>query len=81
MSHEMSHEMSHTMKGMNSAFSINLSMNRNGSGTGWLPDAAPMNGYMFHTPKWMFMARYNHQDFSNRGSRGDKKQTHRIGSC
>src|SRR5207244_1960143 len=33
-------------------------------------------GYMFHTPKWMYMLhsnlflRYNNQDFSNKGSRG-----------
>jgi hypothetical protein len=64
---------------MSNAYSLNLPMNRNGSGTGWLPDASPMYGYMFHTPKWMYMLhgnlffRYNHQDFSNKGSRGGKE--------
>jgi len=64
---------------MSHAFSRNLPMNRNGSGTGWLPDASPMYGYMYHTPKWMYMLhgnaflRYNNQDFSNKGSRGDSE--------
>lgn len=62
---------------MSHAFSLHLPMNRNGSGTGWLPDASPMFGYMFHSPKWMFMLhgnvflRYTNQDFTNKGSRGD----------
>jgi hypothetical protein len=61
------------------AYSLNLPMNRNGSGTGWLPDASPMYGYMFHTSRWMYMlhynlfGRYNNQDFTNKGSRGDSK--------
>ncbi len=61
---------------MSHAFSRNLPMNRNGSGTGWLPDASPMYGYMIHTPKWMYMLhgnvfiRYNNQDLTNQGSRG-----------
>ena len=65
--------------GMSHAYSLNLPMGRNGSGTGWLPDASPMYGYMFHTPKWMYMLhynlflRYNNQDFTNNGSRGDSK--------
>ena len=74
-----------SMKGMNHhmsmshVYSLNLPMNRNGSGTGWLPDASPMYGYMFHTPKWMYMLhgnlflRYNNQDFTNKGTRGDTK--------
>jgi hypothetical protein len=68
-----------TMGGMNHAFSLNLPMNRNGSGTGWLPDASPMYGYMFHKKKWMYMLhgnlflRYNSQDFTNKGSRGASK--------
>ncbi|CAN5630953.1 hypothetical protein BH23BAC1_BH23BAC1_42370 [soil metagenome] len=37
------------------SFSLNLPMNRNGSGTGWLPDASPMYGYMMHTDNWMYM--------------------------
>jgi hypothetical protein len=38
-----------------------------------------MFGYMFHSPKWMFMLhgnaflRYNNQDFSNKGTRGNEK--------
>jgi hypothetical protein len=54
-------------------------MNRNGSGTGSLPDVSPMYGYMVHTNKWMYMfhgsvfIRYNNQDIGNKGSRGDSK--------
>jgi len=67
------------MPPMSHAFSLNLPMNRNGSGTGWLPDASPMYGYMVHSKKWMYMfhgnifIRYNNQDISNKGSRGDYK--------
>lgn len=62
---------------MSHAFSLHLPMNRNGSGTGWLPDASPMYGKMFHSKNWMYMIhgnaflRYNNQDFTNEGSRGD----------
>lgn len=61
---------------MSHAFSLHLPMSRNASGTGWLPDASPMYGAMFHSGKWMYMAhgnlfvRYNNQDFASRGSRG-----------
>ena len=64
---------------MSHAYSLNLPMNRNGSGTGWLPDASPMYGYMVHAKKWMFMfhgnifVRYNHQDIGDKGTRGDRK--------
>lgn len=64
---------------MSHAFSLNLPMNRNGSGTGWLPDASPMYGYMMHGKKWMYMfhgnvfIRYNNQDITNKGTRGDTK--------
>lgn len=64
---------------MSHAFSRNLPMNRNGSGTAWLPDDAPMYGYMFHTKKWMYMLhgnlflRYNNQDIARSGSRGAHK--------
>ena len=64
---------------MSHIYSLNLPMGRNGSGTGWLPDASPMYGYMFHTPNWMYMLhgnlflRYNNQDFTRKGSRGGKK--------
>lgn len=56
--------------------SRNLPMNRNGSGTGWNPDNAPMYMYMNHAGPWMFMVhgnvyvRYNHQDITGKGSRG-----------
>jgi hypothetical protein len=64
---------------MSHAFSLNLPMNRNGSGTGWLPDASPMYGYMIHSRKWMYMVhgsvfpRYNNQNFNNDSKRGDSR--------
>jgi len=67
------------MPPMSHSFSLNLPMNRNGSGTGWLPDASPMYGYMVHSKKWMYMfhgnifIRYNNQDIGNKGTRGDSK--------
>jgi hypothetical protein len=70
--------MHHSMN-MSHVYSLNLPMTRNGSGTGWLPDASPMYGYMFHTPHWMYMLhgnlflRYNSQDLTNKGSRGASK--------
>lgn len=71
----------HSGHNMSHLFSRNLPMNRNGSGTGWLPDNAPMNGYMFmpEGSKWMYMVhgnvfmRYNKQDLLDKGSRGDSK--------
>ena len=48
-------------------------------GTGWLPDEAPMYGYMKHKGDWMYMLhgnlfiRYNKQDLLDKGSRGDAK--------
>ncbi len=64
---------------MTHAFSRHLPMTRNGSGTAWLPDASPMYGYMHHHPNWMFMLhgnlflRYNHQDITNKGTRGGEQ--------
>jgi hypothetical protein len=64
---------------MTHAFSLQLPMSRNGSGTGWLPDASPMYGYMVHDKKWMYMfhgnvfIRYTNQDITDRGTRGDSK--------
>ncbi len=64
---------------MTSAYSLKLPMNRNGSGTGWLTDKSPIYGYMLHSKKWMFMGhgniflRYNSQDITNRGTRGNSK--------
>jgi len=68
-----------SMDNMRHAFSLNLPMSRNGSGTGLLPYASPMYGVMYHSKKWMYMLhgnfflRYNNQDFTNEGSRGDDK--------
>jgi hypothetical protein len=76
---EMPMKGSSEMDMMSDAFSLNLPMERHGSGTGWLPDVSPMNGYMFHSAKWMYMLhgnlflRYNNQDFSDKGSRGSDK--------
>lgn len=65
--------------GMTHAFSLNLPMTRDGSGTGWVPDASPMYGYMVHSNGWMFMfhgdifPRYNKQDIFNKGYRRGEK--------
>lgn len=75
---EHQHHKGHEMN-MSHAYSLSLVMNRNGSGTGWLPDNSPMYGYMQHSGKWMYMVhgnlflRYNNQDIAREGSRGDAK--------
>ncbi|MDB5231582.1 MAG: hypothetical protein JWN76_2387 [Chitinophagaceae bacterium] len=67
------------MGSMSHAYSLNLPMNRNGSGTGWLPDESPMYGHMIHSKKWMYMLhgsvwlRYNDQDYNHKGARGDSR--------
>jgi hypothetical protein len=68
MQHE--HPMTH-------AFSLSLPMNRNGSGTSWLPDQTPM--YMYMTGKkamWMFhgniFLRYTNTNIFNKGIGGNK---------
>ncbi|RYZ36966.1 MAG: hypothetical protein EOP49_32135, partial [Sphingobacteriales bacterium] len=48
-----------TVTPMSHAYSLNLPMSRNGSGTSWLPDAAPMYGLMLHSKKWMYMLHGN----------------------
>ena len=71
--------MSMPMNNMSHSFSRNLPMGRNGSGTGWSPDAAPMYGQMYSSKKWSYMLhynlfiRYNKQDISNKGSRGNEQ--------
>lgn len=61
---------------MSSQYSIDLPMNRDGSGTSWLPDESPMYAWMKHSNGWMSMlhfnqfVRYNVQDVFNSGSRG-----------
>jgi hypothetical protein len=52
MNKDMNNEMKNDMN-MSHSYSLSLPMNRNGSGTGWLPDESPMNGYMLHSNKWM----------------------------
>jgi|GEM_PF-152979 len=88
MHHDMNNMQSHDMNNMSGmdmpmgnmshAYSLNLPMSRNGSGTGWSPDASPMYGHMYHSKNWMYMLhynlfiRYNNQDISNKGTRGDE---------
>jgi hypothetical protein len=72
---DMQHDTSKQMM-MTSQFSLDLPMNRDGSGTSWVPDETPLYAYMVHGKKWMsmvhgsFFARYNKQDLFNKGSRG-----------
>ncbi|PQA59328.1 hypothetical protein [Siphonobacter curvatus] len=69
--HGRMHE--HTMTHL---YSLSLPMNRNGSGTGWQPDATPLYAWMAHRSKWMYMVhgsvflRYTAQNFTNSGKRG-----------
>jgi hypothetical protein len=64
---------------MTSQFSLDLPMNRDGSGSSWVPDETPIYAYMIHGKKWMsmihgsFFARYNNQDVFGSGSRGSQK--------
>lgn len=64
---------------MSHAYSLNLPMNRNGSGTAWLPDVSPMYMYMRSGAGSSLMIhgnivlRYNNQDVFNKGSRGAAK--------
>jgi hypothetical protein len=74
--HNMHHKVNDDEMNMSHSFSKSLLMNRNSSGTAWLPDDAPMYGYMKHGGKWMYMfhgnifLRYTSQDVFNKGSRG-----------
>jgi hypothetical protein len=67
------------MEMMSNSQSKNLPMNRDGSGTSWLPDASPMYGIMLQGGEWSYMlhgniaARYTRQDLFNKGSRGDEQ--------
>ena len=47
------------MAPMGHSFSMNLPIELDGSGTGWMPDEAPMYGIMLMKPKWMHMFHYN----------------------
>ncbi len=61
------------------AFSRNLPMSRNGSGTAWSPDNSPMYMWMKQGTKtdWMFhgnvFLRYTNTDIFNSGSRGSAR--------
>jgi hypothetical protein len=81
----MDHGM-HDMKDMDGmkpmpthAYSRNLPMSRNGSGTGWNPDASPMYMWMKQGNKtdWMFhgnvFVRYTNTDIFNNDKRGGNK--------
>lgn len=69
----------HDMSMMTHAYSRNLPMSRNGSGTSWLPDNSPMYMYMTQKGKTSFMLhgniflRYTSTDFTAKGSRGAAK--------
>lgn len=74
---QMDHtQMQHGTSHMTHSFSLSLPMTRNGSGTGWQPDATPMYAYMKHGSKWNYMLhgsiylRYTAQNFNNDGKRG-----------
>ena len=65
------------MGSMSHTLSRNLPMNRNGSGTSWMPDQTPMYAYMKHSNGgWMYMLhhsvflRHTHQNFTNNTRRG-----------
>ncbi|OCX53516.1 hypothetical protein BEL04_04240 [Mucilaginibacter sp. PPCGB 2223] len=64
------------MGDMSHAYSLNLPMNRDGSGTSWLPDQSPIYAYMLTAGKWNLMfhgavfLRYTTQNFNNDGKRG-----------
>lgn len=60
-------------------FSRDLPMNRNGSGTGWLPDETPMYAWMRHANNWNIMGhgalffRQNFQNLNNDYKRGGRQ--------
>jgi hypothetical protein len=67
------------MSMMTHAFSKSLPMNRNGSGTGWLPDATPMYAWMKSKNSWNYMwhgglfIRQNWQNINNNYRNGGKQ--------
>lgn len=71
--------MSHDSVLMTHAFSRSLPMSRNASGTAWVPDTSPMYMYMLGNKRSNIMihgnlvVRYNKQDITGKGSRGDTK--------
>jgi len=63
-------------RSMSHAYSRNLPMSRNGSGTAWQPDQTPMYMWMQHKGPWMLMyhgsafGRYTSQNFNHDNGRG-----------
>ncbi|TGD81413.1 hypothetical protein [Hymenobacter wooponensis] len=77
--HDMSNMagMDHGGMNMSHAYSRNLPMSRNGSGTAWNPDNTPMFMWMHHKGQWMIMnhgalnLRYTNQNIGrSNGQRG-----------
>jgi len=72
---DSSHAVMHHM-GMSHAYSRQLPMSRNGSGTAWNPDQTPMYMWMQHRGPWMLMyhgsafLRFTNQNFNNGDARG-----------
>lgn len=68
----------HTML-MTSALSPNLPMQRDGSGTSWLPDSTHMHAFHLRAKAWSLMLhgkmslRYTNQDVGKKGTRGGSK--------
>jgi hypothetical protein len=79
-SHADHHMAGMNMEGMSMshAYSRNLPMNRNGSGTAWQPDQTPLYMWMQHQGPWMLMyhgsafGRYTSQNFNHRDARGHR---------
>ncbi len=73
------HDMEDMKMNMSSSTSSNLIMNRDGSGTSWLPDSSPIYASHFMINNWSLMlhgsifARYNSQNPFNNGKRGGNK--------
>jgi hypothetical protein len=68
-----------TQMEMQSALFQGKPMQREGTGTSWLPDSSAMHAYHFTSGSWEFMLhwnvflRYTNQDAGNDGTRGDEK--------
>ncbi|GAA4403868.1 hypothetical protein GCM10023187_20330 [Nibrella viscosa] len=80
MNHGAMGDQQHSMS-MSHLYSRNLPMNRNASGTAWMPDQTPMYMNMRHSNKgWMYMLHYSvfirhtNQNFNNPGKRGRATQ-------
>lgn len=73
------HDTAHLSPMPTHAYSRNLPMSRNSSGTAWNPDSSPMYMWMEQTSKtdWMFhgnlFLRYTNTDIFNNGNRGADK--------